>query len=184
MSTKAMDRRQFLQTSGMATAGVATLSTGAVLMSTDGAWALSMKSFDAHTAETLLAMVRATYPHDNLADIYYAGVVGGLDDSAAADNDLAKMMTDGVASLDSAMHVDFMDLSEGNQVKVLQSMETSDFFQKVRGTSVVGLYNQPLVWRHFGYEGSSFEHGGYLERGFDDLNWLKRPPLDASPEAG
>ena len=183
MSTKGMNRRQFLQTSGMATAGIAALSTGAVLVSTDGAWALGMQAFDEHTAETLLAMVRTTYPHDNLSDIYYAKVVGGLDASAAKDKDLAKMMTDGVASLDKAMHVNFKDLSEGNQTKVLQSMETSAFFQKVRGTAVVALYNQPLVWRHFGYEGPSYEFGGYLERGFNDLNWLKTPPLEASPKA-
>ena len=26
-------------------------------------------------------------------------------------------------------------------------------------------------------------HGGYLTRGFDDLNWLPDPPADASPPA-
>ena len=26
-----------------------------------------------------------------------------------------------------------------------------------------------------------FEHGGYIERGFDDLGWLPDPPDDASP---
>ena len=28
------------------------------------------------------------------------------------------------------------------------------------------------VWAHIGYEGSSFERGGYLQRGFDDIDWL------------
>ncbi len=183
MSTKGMNRRQFLQTSGLATAGIAAFSTGVVLIAPDGAWALGMDSFDKHTAETLLSMVRATYPHDTLSDIYYAEVVGGLDASAAKDKDLGKMIADGVAGLDKAMHVNFKDLSEGNQTAVLESIQDSAFFQKIRGTTVVALYNQPLVWRHFGYEGPSFEFGGYLERGFDDLNWLKRPPLDASPAA-
>ena len=52
-------------------------------------------------------------------------------------------------------------------------MESSAFFQTVRGTTVVSLYNNPLVWRHFGYEGPSYGFGGYIHRGFDDLNWLK-----------
>jgi hypothetical protein len=37
---------------------------------------------------------------------------------------------------------------------------------------VVSLYNQPAVWSLLGYEGSSYEKGGYLNRGFDDVNWL------------
>jgi len=28
------------------------------------------------------------------------------------------------------------------------------------------------VWPKFGYEGSSSERGGYINRGFDDINWL------------
>ena len=68
MSTKGMNRRQFLQTSGLATAGIAAFSTGVVLIAPDGAWALGMDSFDKHTAETLLSMVRVTYPHDTLSD--------------------------------------------------------------------------------------------------------------------
>jgi hypothetical protein len=45
----------------------------------------------------------------------------------------------------------------------------------------LALYNNPLVWQAFGYEGASFDHGGYLERGFDDLGWLPDPPPEASP---
>ena len=57
-------------------------------------------------------------------------------------------------------------------------------FQKVRGQCIVSIYNNPLAWRHFGYEGSSHEFGGYIDRGFDDLAWLPQPPEDASPKAG
>ncbi len=183
MSDTGIKRRDFLQGSGAAAVGIAVLGTGFVLAAPDGAWALEMKTLKAHASKTLLSMVRATYPHDNLADFYDAKLVGDLDASAAKDKALAKMLNDGVASLDNAMGVKFIDLSEGNQVKVLESIQTGAFFQKVRSTTVVSLYNQPLVWRHFGYEGPSAEHGGYIDRGFDDLNWLKRPPLDASPAA-
>ena len=62
---------------------------------------------------------------------------------------------------------------EGDRVAVLRTMETTPFFQKVRGDMVVALYNQLAVWAKFGYEGSSAEHGGYLHRGFDDIDWLK-----------
>ena len=51
-------------------------------------------------------------------------------------------------------------------------MDGTPFFGAVRGDIVVSLYNNPLAWRHFGYEGPSFDDGGYLERGFDDIGWL------------
>ena len=40
------------------------------------------------------------------------------------------------------------------------------------GGLVTGLYNQKEVWPLFGYEGESFSQGGYIDRGFDDIDWL------------
>jgi hypothetical protein len=37
---------------------------------------------------------------------------------------------------------------------------------------VTALYNQQELWTKLGYEGSSAEKGGYLHRGFNDLDWL------------
>jgi hypothetical protein len=51
-------------------------------------------------------------------------------------------------------------------------MEAEPFFQKVRGGLVTGIYNNPEVWPLFGYEGESFSKGGYINRGFDDIEWL------------
>jgi hypothetical protein len=36
----------------------------------------------------------------------------------------------------------------------------------------VALYRNKQVWPKLGYEGPSFPFGGYLERGFDDIDWL------------
>ena len=58
-------------------------------------------------------------------------------------------------------------------MKVLGAIERTPFFAKIRAGMVTGLYNQKEVWTLLGYEGSSFEHGGYLERGFNDLDWLE-----------
>jgi len=61
-----------------------------------------------------------------------------------------------------------------NRVVLLKEIEQSDFFQKVRGDLIVSLYNQKEVWPRFGYEGSSAEHGGYINRGFADIDWLPK----------
>ena len=184
MSKKGMNRRQFLQTSGLAAAGVAATASGAMLVAPDGAWALQLGALDEHAAKTLLTMSRRIYPHDSLNDMYYVPVVEALDGGAKTDKDLYKLLTDGVDKLDAAMGVKWLDLSEGNQLHVLTGMQGDGFFQKVRGQTVVSLYNNPLAWRHFGYEGASYEFGGYIDRGFDDLNWLPQPSDDASPKAG
>lgn len=184
MSSKGMNRRQFLQTSGLAAAGAAAIASGSTIMAADGAWALELGALNAHEGMTLLRMTRQLYPHDGLGDMYYAGVVEGLDQAAGGDAATADLIKQGVADLDGAMGVEFVGLSDGHQLEVLKTMEDSPFFQKVRGTTVVQLYNNKLVWRHFGYEGSSYEFGGYIDRGFSDLNWLAEPPEDASPKAG
>ena len=52
--------------------------------------------------------------------------------------------------------------------------EEHDFFKQMRGDLVVSLYNQKELWPKFGYEGSSAEHGGYIKRGFADIDWLPK----------
>jgi len=34
-----------------------------------------------------------------------------------------------------------------------------------------------------GYEGPSFDKGGYINRGFDDLDWLPAALIEESPDA-
>ncbi|MDH5530566.1 MAG: Twin-arginine translocation pathway signal, partial [Paracoccaceae bacterium] len=87
------------------------------------------------------------------------------------------MVAAGVAELDAAAqaagHASYLAMGwEEDRVKILQAMEDSAFFQTVRGGLVTGLYNQKAVWPIFGYEGESFSQGGYIDRGFDDINWL------------
>ena len=60
----------------------------------------------------------------------------------------------------------------GDRVDILRGMEESVFFQTIRGGLVTGLYNQKAVWPLFGYEGESYSKGGYIDRGFNDINWI------------
>jgi hypothetical protein len=40
------------------------------------------------------------------------------------------------------------------------------------------------VWDLLGYEGPSFDKGGYLHRGFNDLDWLPEPRItEYDPDA-
>ena len=42
----------------------------------------------------------------------------------------------------------------------------------MRSTTIEHLYRNREVWQLVGYEGSSVEYGGYIDRGFDDIDWL------------
>jgi len=173
MSQSGMNRRQFLQTTAITAAGAAAAGTGTILVDPKGAWAMSLQALDEHTAMTLVRVARELYPHDRLGDVYYAKVVESLDGKAAASKDVGKLLADGVAALDkSEGAVKWLDLSPGYRLASLKQLESTPFFQTVRGECITGIYNNPDVWRHFGYEGSSFEFGGYINRGFNDLGWL------------
>lgn len=179
-----MSRRRFLETSGQAAAGaVVTVASGSttLLMAPDGAWAMTLEALSGQEGATLLKALRVIYPHDSLGDRYYAAVVEALDQDAKGNADTAAMLKAGIAGLDQAYRIPFVELSEGNQHRALEAIQDSDFFQTIRFKVVATLYNNPQVWQAFGYEGESFDEGGYIERGFDDLGWLPDPPADASP---
>ena len=61
---------------------------------------------------------------------------------------------------------------ETDRLAILRQIEATPFFAAVRSSLVVGLYNQKEVWPIFGYEGSSADKGGYINRGFSDIDWL------------
>jgi len=185
MTNQGIKRRRFLQSSGGMAMGIAASGSGIVGLSTSryAAAAMTLSTLNEHQGLTLLRMTRQLYPHDSLADAYYAALVQELDSEAKDNADTAELLAQGVAELDAALGIDWLDLSDGNQLKVLRAIETTSFFAKVKSKTVVSLYNNPLVWRHFGYEGEAFSKGGYINRGFDDLTWLPDPPAEASPPA-
>jgi hypothetical protein len=184
MRKAAMNRRRFLETSGQAAAGaavVAVVGGTTLLMAPDGAWAMTLETLSGQDGATLLKALRIIYPHDSLGDQYYAAVVEALDQEAKGKADTAVLLKDGIATLDQAYPMPFVELSEGNQLHALESIQDSQFFQTIRFKVIAALYNNPRVWQAFGYEGASFDEGGYIERGFNDLGWLADPPAEASP---
>jgi hypothetical protein len=170
MKAHAPSRRDFLCSTSFVAVGLAT--AGSLILAPDYAWALSTTALDAHTAQTLLVMARQLFPHDRLGDQYYATVVEAVDKQAASDAALRKLLTDGVARLDGARGIAWVQLSNGARNAVLKTEETGEFFSTVRTATISNFYTNPLFYRFFGFEGSSVEHGGYIDRGFDDIGWL------------
>jgi hypothetical protein len=170
-------RRVFLK--GAATAVPVVAAATSVGVSIESAWADDATALSPATMKTLLKVARDIYPHDVLGDSYYITAITPWDGKAAKDPAVKSLISDGIARLDQNARdrhkAPYAEVPwEADRVVLLKEIEASDFFQKVRGDLVVSLYNQKEVWPRFGYEGSSAEHGGYINRGFADIDWLPK----------
>lgn len=137
-------------------------------------------ALDKHALATLTAMARALYPHDFLDDAPYRRVV----DIVAEEGGSARrtLLEEGVAALDAAVERPFVDLSEKERVTALYAIEGSQFFEVVRAATARHLYDNRELWPRFGYEGASSHLGGYIERGFDDIDWISEDEMDAETD--
>lgn len=167
---KGLTRRELLSRS--VAAGASFVVGAGYVAGSDAAWAMETAALKPESMATLIQMARDIYPHDHVPDLYYAIAVKGYDTTEAAPDVEA-----GIAGLNAAAqgkgHADYLSMGwERDRVDVLRAMEDSPFFQQIRGGLVTGLYNQKAVWPLFGYEGESFSQGGYINRGFNDINWL------------
>jgi hypothetical protein len=180
MGTLSINRRRFLETSShLAVAAAAMAAAGGAAVVAPRLTLAATRIISPSQAATLVVMARHLFPHDALGDQYYAAAIEALDEQAAADPKLAAQLVEGVASLDEAMGIPFTKLSPGNQLTVVESLEGTPFFNSVRAATLAGLYTHDTVARAFGFEGSSVEYGGYINRGFDDLGWLPVLPDNA-----
>jgi hypothetical protein len=177
MSTEELElkRREFLRAGGGVFALSLILATGFSSFSTS-ARSAPLQALGEADVRTLLSMARTLFPHDMLDDSYYMAAVNSIDAKAAADAKTMEMVAAGIRQLNQTAHKPFADLPEQARVNVLKTMEKTDFFQLVYGETLNGVYGNPEVWKLLGYEGSSVERGGYLARGFDDIEWLPKQP--------
>lgn len=169
-----LSRRLFLTTTAMAG-----ITTTALL---SGARPLLASPLDDGETSILLQMTQDIYPHPNLLTVeHYQAVVDAVLGNAEADADLAAGLRDGLAQVEaqaqdlhgvSYIEIDDADAREG----ILRNFQNDAFFQGLRWATYFGIYNNADVWPLFGYQGSSVEYGGYIERGFSDITFVPEGP--------
>jgi len=140
----------------------------------NAAWAQAAKNLAPATLTTLARAARDIYPHDRIADAYYITAVSGYDSGKP---EVRELMTKGCAALDAEARkrhgTAYLSVAEeADRVAILKANQASAFFNKLRSDLVVSLYNQKPLWAQFGYEGSSADKGGYINRGFNDIDWI------------
>lgn len=170
-----LSRRSFLRRSSEVTLAAAiTVTAAGALLNSAEAWGMEVQALTPETTKTLILMARDLYPHDKVPDRFYAIAIKGQDAKAAKDAAHKTLIEGGVAELNRlAGPKGYLGLDwEAERVTPLRKIQGTPFFEAVRSDLIVSLYNQPEVWPIFGYEGESYSKGGYIQRGFNDIDWL------------
>ncbi len=151
------------------------LQAGALLIalvSTHSRIAFSRDEADPHLGQSLQQLARRLFPHDQLPDEPYGEIASSLVSRASTDSKLAGILRAGVAQLDKGGLKPWMNRDEASQLAAINRIMGSEFFRLVRSACIEHLYRNKEVWQLLGYQGSSVEFGGYVDRGFDDIDWL------------
>jgi hypothetical protein len=134
--------------------------------------------FTPEDRDALVGVARAMYPHDGLPDAPYARAIDAVLGEAERDPRLARVVLDGLRAIREGGAISERDAL----TRYLEAMESSAFFRAVRARVSWRLYDDHEVWAFIGYPGESYSHGGYLHRGFDDLDWLPAVRVAEDPE--
>jgi hypothetical protein len=134
---------------------------------------------DQSDRKIIASMVRAMFPHDRFPDGPYLRTADAIIAKANGSTASALTLRAGLVELKSRS---FEDLGQKAATNYLKSIEGSPFFSLVHGTTVTGLYTDKEVFKILGYEEASYDKGGYIDRGFNDLTWLPEPRIDEHPD--
>ena len=123
---------------------------------------------------TTAALLRTAFPHDRLPSQFYAGAalvyLSEIDATPAGKAEHDR----GLALLDRSRIAPFAELPTVIQRGLVAKIDQEPFFKALLWRGAELVYRDPRVWALVGYEGSAIEHGGYKDRGFDDIDWLPK----------
>jgi hypothetical protein len=166
-----LTRRTLIKAGGAAGVTVYVLWSSPAWVGSRIALAANLTTLNAAQAKEMLAVARQLVPHDKLGDEYYWVVVEAIDKDMAASQELATRIRDGLAQLNQVAGGDFTAVDADKQVAAMKKLEGTPFFSDMLNKTQYNFYDNKAVWIKFGYEGSSWEKGGYIDRGFNDVKW-------------
>lgn len=145
---------------------------------------ISETALGAQDRANLIKLLRTAYPHPQFPDGPYERTADKILEQVHESVWHCTLLSRGLRTLDAASEGSFCALDDVGAARVAEQIADAEFFVFIRGVAVPILYDDHEVWDALGYEGESFSQGGYLHRGFDDLDWLPDPRIEeyAGPE--
>src|SRR4051812_27534563 len=90
--------------------------------------------------DTLLAMARTIFPHDQAADMEYVRAIAIAERTWESDNTTFLTVLDGIKSIEWTCGGRFCTIGDAARVKLLSSIKNSRFFKLVYRDLLNGLY--------------------------------------------
>lgn len=170
---RSVNRRRFLQ--GLGRMG---------LMAGASPWLMSIKTVSAEpgdsllNAEALATIAELSYrllPLKDASSPVYQAVARSVQEQINQRPGAGDLVNKGMASLNNFAGKPWIRLPAKQRVEAMEALADSPLIGMIRWTTSELVLRDKEVWDQLGYQGSAIEHGGYLHRGFDDIDWLPAP---------
>ena len=128
---------------------------------------------NAPASALLPSVIRELFPHAGLGEDFYAGIASALWQKISADTVQSREVESGLARLATCCGSGGWETAgRDTRVAALTEMQHEAYFQILKGGALELIYRDPRVWERIGYGGNALAQGGYLTRGFDQIDWL------------
>ena len=162
MTSHSQERRRFL-VAAVTMTGAAVVGPSLILSSQ--AWAGGDRT-------ALVRIVRLMYPHEAISDEVYAEVLDQAMDMVVNARDFETLLAEALRQLNDSSAGDFMAASPEAQLAALQAIQGQPYFAGIQSAVSNRLYSHEGSWDMLNYGGPSYPHGGYVDRGAGDIDWL------------
>lgn len=139
---------------------------------------LNEMEFTPAARAVLVHIIKTAFPHKDFPPGPYERMADRIIEAADESRWFRLKLIQGVQTLNSAANGSFTELDFDETTAALKTVENTEFFMFIRRSTILEMYEDEEVWQAVGYEGPSFEKGGYIDRGFDDLDWLPEPRIE------
>lgn len=144
--------------------------------------ALNAMEFSDEAKQVLVKILTTAFPHKNFPQGPYERMADKLISMADESPWFRMKLIQGVETIDAGADRKFSTLPYEEALEALKKVERTEFFSFIRRMTILTMYEDEEVWSSVGYEGPSFDKGGYINRGFNDLDWLPEPRIEESEE--
>ncbi len=147
-------------------------------------WPITVEASDGQQTQTSLSAdeieVLTAYSHSLLpilepAHPRYRQVAKKLAELASQNDGMAGFIRGGINAVEIPDQEVWHNLSTEQRAKLVAKQEATPFFGFLHWTTSEIVMREEALWQRLGYQGSAIEQGGYIHRGFDDIDWLPQP---------
>lgn len=174
MQTTQTTRRRFL-VAAITFSGLASVPSSLSWIGSSAAWA-DTDGEDDKNPGAMAQLARLLFPHAELPDTVYAEVIDEVLAWTATAPATDGLLAAAEQALDAKAEQTWFDLPQEKQLATLRALQDNLAIAGIREMVRFRLYQHRTLWQHIDYPGSSKELGGYINRGFDDIDWLPEQP--------